>query len=129
MRSSSVAVALTTAVLLGLPAVSAAAQAAPPALTGAAFSSAVPTGTSAATGAAAAPQDGDHTVTLVTGDTVRARLEGHDLRVLSAEPGEGRTGVTFDVTDRGDQVSVVPSDAAPSSGPVASTPTSSRWAP
>ncbi|WP_204288800.1 S8 family peptidase [Microbispora amethystogenes] len=108
MRSSSVAVALTTAALLGLPAVSTAAQAAlPPAL-----SSAVPTGSSAATGAAAAPEAGDHTVTLVTGDVVRARVEGHDLRVLSAEPGDGRTGITFDVTDHGDQVSVVPSDAA-----------------
>ncbi|MEU6412028.1 S8 family serine peptidase [Microbispora sp. NPDC046933] len=93
MRSSSVAAALTAAALVGLPAVSAAAQTDPSTAPGEAGS--------------------DHTVTLVTGDTVKARLEGKDLRVLSVEPGEGRTGVTFAVTDRGDQVSVVPSDAAP----------------
>lgn len=94
MRSSSVAAALTAAALLGLPAVSAAAQTGPT--------------------ADATPAPGsDHTVTLVTGDKVKAHLENHDLRVLSVEPGEGRTGVTFAVTDRGDQVSVVPSDAAP----------------
>ncbi|MBB2744191.1 UNVERIFIED_ORG: subtilisin family serine protease [Microbispora rosea subsp. rosea] len=93
MRSSSVAVVVTTAALLGLPAVSAAAQT-------------DPTATPSQAG-------GDRTITLVTGDTVKAHLENHDLRVLSVEPGEGRTGITFAVTDRGDQVSVVPSDAAP----------------
>ncbi|MEU6410344.1 S8 family serine peptidase [Microbispora sp. NPDC046933] len=108
MRRSSLAVVLTSAALLGLPAVSAAAQTAPSSPS----TPSAPSGPSAATGAAAAPA-GDHTVTLVTGDTVKAHLENHDLRVLSVEPGEGRTGVTFAVTDRGDQVSVVPSDAAP----------------
>ncbi|TQS28397.1 S8 family serine peptidase [Microbispora sp. KK1-11] len=106
MRRSSVAVVVTTAALLGLPAVSAAAQTGPSKPS----SPSAPSGPSAASGAAA---EGDHTVTLVTGDTVKAHLENHDLRVLSVEPGEGRTGITFAVTDRGDQVSVVPSDAAP----------------
>ncbi|MGW5263497.1 S8 family peptidase [Microbispora sp. NPDC004025] len=111
MRSSSVAAVLTAAALLGPLAASAAAQTVPPSPSTPSASSGT-SGLSAATGAAAAPEAGDHTVTLVTGDTVRARLESHDLRVLSVEPGEGRTGVTFAVTDRGDQVSVVPSDAA-----------------
>ncbi|KAB8173155.1 S8 family peptidase [Microbispora catharanthi] len=106
MRRSSLAVVVTTAALLGLPAVSAAAQTGPSSPS----SPSAPSGPSAASGAAA---EGDHTVTLVTGDTVKAHLENHDLRVLSVEPGEGRTGITFAVTDRGDQVSVVPSDAAP----------------
>ncbi|GIH67416.1 S8 family peptidase [Microbispora siamensis] len=112
MRRSSLAVVVTTAALLGLPAVSAAAQTVPSSPSSPSNSSApsAPSGPSAASGAAA---EGDHTVTLVTGDTVKAHLEKHDLRVLSVEPGEGRTGITFAVTDRGDQVSVVPSDAAP----------------
>ncbi|GGO22004.1 hypothetical protein GCM10010116_44350 [Microbispora rosea subsp. aerata] len=100
------AVAVTAAALLGLSAVPATAQTIPSIPS----NSSGPSGPSAAPGAAVA---GDHTVTLVTGDRVKARLENHDLRVLSVEPGEGRTGVTFAVTDRGDQVSVVPSDAAP----------------
>ncbi|MGV9772362.1 hypothetical protein [Streptosporangium sp. NPDC003464] len=89
------AVALTAAALLCLPAVSAAAQ------------------TDPALGPAETASGGDHTVTLVTGDKVKARLKDHDVCVLSVEPGEGRAGVTFAITDRGDQVSVVPSDAAP----------------
>jgi subtilisin family serine protease len=60
--------------------------------------------------AQSAPNSTTRTVTLVTGDLVSVSRDG---RQVSAEPGSGRTGVTFTTTTVGGHVSVIPSDAGP----------------
>jgi hypothetical protein len=71
---------------------------------------AVVTSTAPAESAQAAPLGTTHTVTLVTGDRVTFSSDGGRV---SAEPGPGRDGITFDVTTDGGDVRVVPSDAGP----------------
>ncbi|HEY6738935.1 MAG TPA: S8 family serine peptidase, partial [Actinopolymorphaceae bacterium] len=52
-------------------------------------------------------------VTLVTGDRVRLAYDGDEAPRVGVTPAEGRQQMTFAVKRKGDEVSVVPSDAAP----------------
>ncbi|MBM7784444.1 S8 family peptidase [Tenggerimyces flavus] len=52
-------------------------------------------------------------ITLVTGDVVRVRTDREGRRTATVEPGEGRERVPFIHRSRGDQLSILPADAAP----------------
>jgi hypothetical protein len=56
---------------------------------------------------------GSHTVTLITGDTVRLTTAAGGQRDLTVTPGPGRRGIAFPHYSGKGEVSVVPSDAAP----------------
>ncbi|GAA3948576.1 S8 family serine peptidase [Actinomadura viridis] len=58
-------------------------------------------------------EPGRRTVTLVTGDRVHLRTERGGPQSVQVEPGAGRKGVSFVRRARGNELSIVPSDAAP----------------
>ncbi len=58
-------------------------------------------------------QQAGQTITLVTGDVVRVRTGREGRRAATVEPGEGRERVPFIHRSRGDQLSILPADAAP----------------